>query len=247
MSGLSLIAAMFFVVAALYPSCAALIWTPQTNHVRTVHLLTNLVTEFQFTNTSSSPVTILSIERSCHCTTPKTPALPWTIAPHASGKMEVLIEVPGKWGLLQKTISLRTASETNVLLLQVDIAEPDMREKNRLMAFADRQAVFKGDCASCHATPAIGLKGEPLYVKACGICHEAEHRASMVPDLAARPRGDANYWKQWIRIGKPGSFMPGFDKPHGGPLTEEQIASLMEYLPQRFPPTQGSKVKMPLE
>ena len=247
MRELKLIAATLCVFGALAYSRAALIWTPQTNHVRTVHLLTNLVTEFQYTNASSSPVTILAVERSCHCTTPKTPELPWTIAPHASGKMEVIVEVPGKWGLLQKTIALRSATDTNVLLLQIDIAEPDMREKNRVMAFADRQAVFKGDCASCHSTPAIGLKGEQLYAKACGICHEAEHRASMVPDLTTRPHGDANYWKQWVRIGKPGSFMPGFDKPHGGPLTEDQIASLMEYLPRRFPQTQGAKAKMPLE
>ena len=149
MRALKRIPATLCLLGALVCSRAeALVWTPQTNHVRTVHLLTNLVTDFQYTNTSSSPVTIVGIERSCHCTTPKTPELPWTIAPHASGKMEVIVEVPGKWGLLQKTISMRSATQTNILLLQVDIAEPDTREKNRLMAFADRQAVFKGDCAS---------------------------------------------------------------------------------------------------
>ena len=247
MSRWPVITAFLVGLSMLSTSAAALVWTPQTNHVRTVHLLTNLVTEFHYTNTSSEPVVITAIERSCHCTTPKTPNLPWTIAPRAAGKMEVVVEVPGKWGVLRKTIEMRSANETNVLMLEVEIPEPEPREKNRLAAFADRQAVFKGDCASCHSKPAVNLKGAQLYEKACGICHEAEHRATMVPDLATKPHGDANYWTQWIRVGKPGTFMPAFDKPHGGPLTEEQIASLIEYLPQRFPSPVAGNAKLPLE
>jgi hypothetical protein len=69
----------------------------------------------------------------------------------------------------------------------------------------------------------------------------------MVPDLADKPHGDANYWNQWIRIGKPGTFMPAFQKPHGGPLTDDQIASLVQYLRQRFPLTTTAKAKLPLE
>jgi mono/diheme cytochrome c family protein len=247
MSGFRVIPAILFSLFAPSLFGAPLVWTPETNHVRSVHLLTNLITEFHYTNTTSEPVVVTSVERSCHCTTPKTPPLPWTIPPHVSGKMEVIVEVPGKWGLLQKTIEIRSASETNVLLLEVEIPEPEPREKNRIAAFVDRQAVFKSDCATCHRTPAIGLKGAQLYEKACGICHDAEHRATMVPDLATKPHGDTKYWTQWIRIGKPGTFMPGFDEPHGGPLSEEQIASLLEYLPSRFPPTADAKAKLPLE
>jgi mono/diheme cytochrome c family protein len=224
-----------------------LVWAPQTNHVQTAHLLTNLVTRFSYTNASSQPVIVTAVEPSCHCTTPKIPKLPWTIEPHGAGNMDVEVEIPGKWGLLEKTITIRTAGETNVLSLQIEIPEPDPRERNRIAAFADRQAVFKGDCASCHAKPSAGLKGEALFHKNCGICHEAEHRATMVPDLATKPHGDAIYWAQWVRIGKPGTFMPGFDKPHGGPLTEEQIASLLDFLQQRFPPTPAAKAALPLE
>ena len=232
---------------AIEPSGTGLAWTPVTNHVRTPNLLTNLVTDFKYTNNSSEPVTVLAVETSCHCTAPQIPKLPWTIPAHASGKMDVVVEVPGKWGLLQKTIQIRTASATNTLMLEVEIPEPDPRVKNRMAAFADRQAVFKGDCASCHIKPAVGLTGMALYEKACGICHEAEHRATMVPDLSKKPHGDATYWTQWIRIGKPGTFMPAFDKSHGGPLTEQQIASLLEYLPQRFPPTPNTRAALPLQ
>lgn len=239
--------AILYAFSMLSVHAASLVWTPQTNHVRAIHLLTNLVAEFKYTNSSSQPVVVTEIERSCHCTTPQTPKLPWTIAPHSAGKMEVVVDIPGKWGLLQKTLTVHADNTTNVLFLEVEIPEPDPREKNRLTAFGDRQAVFKADCASCHLKPAIGLKGAQLYEKACAICHEAEHRATMVPDLATKPHGDANYWTQWIRIGKPGTFMPAFDKPHGGPLAEEQIASLLQFLPGRFPPTTGAKARLPLE
>src|ERR1041384_130139 len=139
------ITAIFCALLMLPIRAVSLVWTPQTNHVRAVHLLTNLVTEFKYTNSSSQPVVITEIERSCHCTTPQTPKLPWTIAPHSSGKMEVVVEIPGKWGLLRKTLTGHAERATNVLFLEVEIPEPEPREKNRLTAFGDRQAVFKDD------------------------------------------------------------------------------------------------------
>ena len=63
----------------------------------------------------------------------------------------------------------------------------------------------------------------------------------MVPDLSAKPHGDSKYWAQWIRIGKPGTFMPGFDiarhlARHGVdaqvkrlPATDEAAATLLSY------------------
>lgn len=235
-------------LAALALGCRAseLVWTPLTNHVRG-QALSNMVTHFNYTNASGRDVVIKAVEASCHCTAPKLPKLPWTIRAGESGQMEVMVELAGKWGTVTKTIEARSERETNVLLVEIEIPEPDQREKNRLMAFTDRQAVFKGDCASCHSKPAEGLKGSALFAKACAICHEAEHRASMVPDLAAKVHGGAAYWSQWIRIGKPGSFMPAFGKPHGGPLTEEQILSLIDYLGKRFPPAAVGKPALPLE
>lgn len=224
-----------------------LVFSPRTNRVRSANLFTNLSLKFSYTNQSATPVKILGVEASCHCTTPRIPGLPWTIGPHQSGEMEVVVEIPGKWGLLEKTLRLWTAETTNTLTVRVEIPEPDERQKNRMAAFADRQAVFKGDCAGCHSKPAVGLTGGELFKAACAICHESPHRASMVPDLATKPHGGAAYWSQWIRIGKPGSFMPGFEKSYTGPLTEQQIVSLVEYLQARFPQTPDAKVALPLE
>lgn len=109
------------------------------------------------------------------------------------------------------------------------------RERNLLLAKADRQAVFKGECAKCHAEPALGKTGRELYVAMCGICHDDGHRASVVPDLRAlKFMPDAQYWRTWITLGKSGTMMPGFAQAEGGPLTAAQIHSLVIYLGKEF-------------
>lgn len=103
-------------------------------------------------------------------------------------------------------------------------------------ALADRQAVFKGDCATCHVQQGLGKLDADLYMASCGICHEAEHRAAMVPDLKVpRSPRDLAFWQKWIAEGKPGTLMPAFAAVHGGPLTQEQADSLTVYLYQFFP------------
>src|SRR5690606_8161156 len=74
------------------------------------------------------------------------------------------------------------------------------------------------------------------FVAGCAICHDTPHRAAMVPDLRApkAPRDHA-YWLNWITYGRPGSLMPAFGEKDGGPLTKEQIDSLVTYLMENFP------------
>ncbi len=128
-------------------------------------------------------------------------------------------------------------------MLRINILPPVIptltdAERARGMAAAkvDRQAVFKDDCATCHAKPATGKYGQALYDAVCAICHEAEHRATMVPDLhnLKMPTND-EFWRTWIAHGKPGSLMPAFSTAEGGPLTDMQIASLAAYLDSAIP------------
>ena len=76
----------------------------------------------------------------------------------------------------------------------------------------------------------MGKTGRELFDTSCGICHTTVHRASMVPELTGLPNGgNRDYWHAWISRGKEGSLMPAFSKSAGGPLTDEQINSLVEY------------------
>jgi hypothetical protein len=43
------------------------------------------------------------------------------------------------------------------------------------------------------------------------------------------------YWEAWIRNGKVGSMMPAFTLEKHGPLSNEQIDSLVDYLMTEFP------------
>ena len=110
------------------------------------------------------------------------------------------------------------------------------RAQNLKIATADRQAVFKGDCAGCHAKSAEGKYGRELYFAACGICHEDERRAATVPDLhTIKEPTNVEFWRTWVMHGKQGSLMPAFATTEGGPLTNAQINTLAYYLAAAIP------------
>ena len=103
------------------------------------------------------------------------------------------------------------------------------------------------DCATCHVEKSKDLFGAVLYQEACGICHESDHRASFVPDLAAlKHPPDTNYWRMMIAEGKDKTLMPAFSQERGGPLSKEQIDSLVKYLSANIPaqPAPPSAVKI---
>lgn len=198
---------------------------------------TNAVVSFTLTNVSTALVVIRDVSLSCGCSVASMPAKPWTLKPGEHGQVTVTTDVRGKRGSLVKTAIVYASSGTRVLTYQVDIQEPstpEERARNQSLAKTDRQAVFRGDCAKCHAEPAKGRTGKELFTAACGICHEAEHRASMVPDLKTLKKPTTReYWLRWIAHGKLDTMMPAFGQKEGGPLTEGQIESLVEFLVPR--------------
>jgi mono/diheme cytochrome c family protein len=193
---------------------------------------------FYVTNVSTNEVVINSVHTSCGCTVAQLPSLPWKIAPGEHGEIKVKMDVRGKTGQVTKTISLTSSHGMKILAATARVPFPDMttttpeeRQRNQLIARANRQAVFRGDCARCHATPAIGKMGAELYKATCAVCHDAEHRATMVPDLRNPPRPNTReYWAQIIMFGKPDTLMPAHAKANGGILDDEQIFSLVEYM-----------------
>ena len=200
---------------------------------------------FKVSNTSTSEVVIDDVKTSCGCTVAQFPTKPWTLKPGAQDKAEVLVDLRGRFGKLFKEIDIISSNSPKVLTVLVDIPEPgtnamSMEAANRLwgqqLAGVDHQAVFKTDCVKCHLEPNFGKFGENLFHTACGICHEAAHRATMVPDLKSlNAEIDPEYWRRWVTYGKAGSLMPGFAARDGGPLNDKQIDSLVEFLTNAFP------------
>lgn len=202
------------------------------------------------TNISTKEITVLDIKTSCGCTAARLPTYPnpWVIKPSEGGEIGATMDLTGKYGTVAKTVTVITSTGAYTLLARSILPEEAFaelqqnmnRSRNLQIAAADRQAVFRNDCASCHVEPGIGKVGKELYGVSCGICHDAEHKASMVTELRGRPGSfPRDYWMGWIRNGKEGSLMPAFDTKHGGPLTEDQIESLADYLVREFPKEGG--------
>jgi mono/diheme cytochrome c family protein len=209
---------------------------------------------FYVTNVSHDVVSITSLRTSCGCTVaqlPPLPAEPYKLGAGSNAPINVTMDLRGKVGTVMKSINVDTSVGNKALLVRVNMPAPEAaptataapgqpampdRAKNIQNALADRQAVFKGDCASCHVEKGKGKMGQELYAASCGICHDSAQRAAMVPDLKV-PRGsrDLAFWQKWIMEGKPGTMMPAFAQLHGGPLTQEQVDSLTVYLFQNYP------------
>jgi mono/diheme cytochrome c family protein len=198
---------------------------------------------FSFTNVTAGNVTILAVHPSCGCTTAEMPPVPWTIPPGESGQMKLNVNLAFKSGMLFKTVNVSTDKGNKTLTLRINILPPvivKMSEEDRARGVAaakvDRQAVFKGDCASCHIKHIEGKYGQPLFAAICAVCHEAEPRATMVADLHNLPvPTNEEFWRTWITAGKAGSLMPAFATSQGGPLNDMQIASLAAYLNAVYP------------
>jgi mono/diheme cytochrome c family protein len=165
------------------------------------------------------------------------------IPPGSNEQFNVKVNLAGKSGVIIKSVAVTTDHGQKSLMLRINMhpAPPmsvtDQQKAAMVMSSkVDRQAVFKGDCASCHMKKVEGLYGVQLYNSVCGICHEAENRATMVPDLSKlKTPTNPEFWRTWATYGKPGSLMPAFANSQGGPLTDIQIASLAQYLDQAHP------------
>jgi cytochrome c553 len=202
---------------------------------------------FTAKNTTAKPITITAVATSCHCTAAQPPRTPWVIAPGGKDDLTVTLDLRGRSGDLTKTVYIYSDSggdTPDFLLVHVNVplSPEEQRELNRSLAQVDRQAVLQGDCASCHVTPTIGKQGAELFKTACLICHAAEHRASMVPDLfAPKEKRDAAYWEKMVREGREKTLMPAFAKANGGALDDAQIKSLVAYLVANLPSEPAAK------
>lgn len=219
-----------------YPQ--ALAWDTQTREIHAKDGEQSVDFRFALTNAWTNAVTITGTKTSCGCTVARLPETPWLIQPGKGGEISGTMNLQGKAGTIVKTVTVSTDVGSILLNVKVHIAPADPgrmrsadRQRNLAVAAADRQAVFRGECASCHVAPTVGKRGAELYATACGICHDAENKATMVPTLRElKHPTDRAFWMQWIRNGKLNSLMPAFDLKQGGILDEDQMASLADHL-----------------
>jgi cytochrome c553 len=220
-----------------------LVWDAMVKQINPTGMIRVVSFTFSVTNISSAEAVIRDTITSCDCAVAEMPSKPWVLKPGAGGSLKVNLTTLGRFGLVTKLIGIETSHGPQLLTVRSEIPlspapfNVSGRERDRMTAQADPQSIFKKtECAACHALPAAGRMGEPLFTKACAICHISDHRAAMVPDLATLNHAiNADYWRTIITRGKAGSLMPAFAKSEGGILDSEQIESLVEYLIKAYP------------
>ncbi len=184
--------------------------------------------KFIIGNTGSAHLNIIELKPSCGCTVaePETK----TIAPGDEVVVAVTIDPRGKGGSYLKTVTVETDDPEEPVVEVVITGEVSITEHGETL---ERSVIFTGKCASCHAEPASGKKGEPLFEAVCAMCHGhygLGGPAARINDLKFLESNDDSYIRATIENGVPGTSMPAFAEDAGGPLDAAQIDSLVELI-----------------
>lgn len=164
-----------------------------------------------------------------------------TLKPGETTEIVATMKTAGHVGKQTKTINVETSDPNNPiiqLMFMADIFEatPVPGEEKTPIA----SALFKENCATCHAAPVQGkTKPEEIYSAACFMCHGdlpgVPPVAAVTPSAKIGPVGlrDQGTIKKIIYDGIPRTEMPPFGKQWQGPLTDEQIEALAAFIASR--------------
>jgi cytochrome c5 len=183
---------------------------------------------FRFKNEGAAKVKILKTETSCGCTTASGALKEY--APGESGEMEVVIDTKGKKGIVVKTVTV-TLEHNEVasaeLALTMKLNPPPHPKIGNI-----RNINAEAGCKTCHLESGQGQSGVFLYHRVCSQCHGKKGVGGFgraLNDEAWQQVGDAHI-RQVIHGGLPEQGMPSFVEGVTPALTDEQVASLIQYV-----------------
>ena len=141
--------------------------------------------------------------------------------PGDKGKVQVSVDLRGKRGQVTKTVQvLSNDPKKPVTTLTVTAL---VRDSMHLQKFSPGK-IFDKQCSSCHVEQGRGKTGIALFQADCFMCHNAGTKASAITGMSRRPE---KYLRMKIRDGIEQSMMPGWSLKSGGPLTDEEVDSLV--------------------
>lgn len=200
--------------------------------------------EYLIYNKGGKHLRITEVETTCGCTVADVSKR--VIAPGEFTRISVALDTSIKLGPVRKKITVHSndpARPALALFLEGDVKPKKMATHDPIMLKAkDPLVLFKGECATCHVTKGKGKSGKALFLADCAMCHgnNAKGHGNAGPSLLT---GDYTneavvaHVRKVIAEGSPNSpQMPPFSKAKGGPLTDEEIASLVQFL--KFQSTQ---------
>jgi mono/diheme cytochrome c family protein len=188
---------------------------------------------FYLYNVGGKPLILRKADASCGCTVVKLEKK--TLLPGESTALKVNLDTSLKIGRVKKTISVYSNDIKNpkLSLFLVGKVLPNTQGHGKIIV-KDPQVLFHGECATCHVLKGKGKTGKALFQADCAMCHGLNAQGSVAPSLL---KGDyenikfKDYIRKIIAEGSPRNpEMAGFSKEKGGPLTEADIDSLVNFL-----------------
>ena len=166
-------------------------------------------------NIAAKPLKIISLEPSCGCV--NAVVINGSIGRGDTGIIRATINTTGKIGKIAKTIEVMTDISPTPFVLKLRGSV-----KHSGNGVLDAGAIFRGDCRRCHVGMDIKSKqGEMLYNAVCFMCHK---------DYSTHKHLSKGLLEKSISDGITNTSMPGFAETKGGPLSSEQISSLVNFL-----------------
>jgi mono/diheme cytochrome c family protein len=188
-------------------------------------------TTFVAKNIGTDTLEIFSANPSCGCTIAGISNK--KLAPGQTSKIDITFDPHNKAeGPVVKTITVVSNAVNGAqktLRITGEIFKSKTAHKGDAMSI---QGVFAGNCATCHVDKGKGELGAKLYEADCAVCHGPKSELKPGPDIVSDEMmgHDEAGWKKIITDGKANSNMPGFHLKNKGPLNDEEIASLVDYL-----------------
>jgi cytochrome c5 len=143
------------------------------------------------------------------------------LKPGERGKIKAAIDIKGKLGKIFKTVKVYTNDPKKpVTTLSLRLSIEDQFHVNTFSA----KEIFNEQCKSCHVELGKGKKGFALFNADCIMCHFRGKSAQPILEMRKKSK---EYIAKAIREGINNTSMPGFALKNGGPLSDEEIESLV--------------------
>ncbi|MEM0952257.1 MAG: DUF1573 domain-containing protein [Cyanobacteria bacterium P01_H01_bin.74] len=194
--------------------------------------------QFFLYNIGGKHLRLTAIEPSCGCTLAE--ASKKVIPPGGFSQLKIDLDTSLKLGAVRKSITVRSNDPTQpVIDLVVTgevLAKKAAAHDDIMLQPKDRLALFKGRCATCHVNRGVGKTGKALFLADCAMCHgqQAEGNGTAGPALRHLDFSQPAIKQAVHRVIANGSphtpQMPPFSQEVGGPLTDDEIESLVQFL-----------------
>ncbi|MFI5201428.1 MAG: DUF1573 domain-containing protein [Candidatus Kapaibacterium sp.] len=193
---------------------------------------TKAIHDFLIQNTGTDTLVIASTRPSCGCTAAVLDAKDNRIPPGGTSRLKVTFDANNKpEGPIIKSVTIISNSKTNpdaMVRIQGRVVKSMLAHKTMMHL----DGIFQGNCASCHVDKGQGELGARLYEADCAVCHGTKADGKPGAELASESmlKHTPREWQRIIANGLPSTGMPAFHKRNKGPLGDEEISSLIEYM-----------------